>query len=206
MNSKALYILFILIIFSCKKEEETLNYTERFEIETYDLINDAFVPLIEEREKLNPKFNKSKRQIFESPYSFHPKDKLIFNNIIPKEYLSKIDTVLIIKKWESNKLNNFNLIGEHVLRDIHQIYSKDNFELYMKTWRKEIGDSYVLLSNPIFNDEFNKAFVYSRIDDYGDCGLNSSGFHIFSKESGNWKMTKDLLRPDKSKNYCQQHL
>ena len=194
MNLKFFYIIFILFLFSCKKELKTLNYSERYEKETYELINNALIIQVEKKEKFNIKYNKSSRQILEKPYSFYPHDKEIFNNIIPEEYLSKMDTVLKIKKWKVDKLKNFNLIHEEVPKDLHEIYLKNEYKIYKETCRKVIGESYVLLSNPIFIDDFNKAFIYTRTDGISGNCLTSQGFYLYSKESGTWKLTKDLMR------------
>jgi len=198
MYLKSLSIIFLLFLISCKKELKTLSYSERYEKETYELINNALVSQVEKKEKYNIKYNKSDRQILEKPYSFYPHDKEIFNNIIPEEYLSKMDTLLKIKKWKVDKLKRFNLIHEKVPKDLHEIYLKDSYKKYRETCRKVIGESYVLLSNPIFIDNFNKAFIYTRTDGTGGDCLTSQGFYLYSKESGSWKLTRDLMIRDEN--------
>ena len=183
-----IYILLLTSI-SCNKKHAEFNENARQEKETYQLINEAYLPYLEKIGNINSKFGKPKKQIFEIPRTLSEIDSMILKKVISKGLLSDIDTVGFIKKWDKKKLDNVHMIDEQKFDEFLALNRTNDFDLFFKTWEKEIGVFYINISNPIFFDNYNEAFISTNTTDNDwYCGYGSFHALLFQKKNGKWEI------------------
>lgn len=203
--------VFTIVFISCKKEKE-LSFSERYEDEVYELINQSFLPDLDKK-RINKRYKLPSRQIFENTLEINQDVRLSsYLSFINQQFLNKeIDSSAKyrIVQWNKNQLEETRIIDSlkrnkflllvSILREIEypsegydSIKSAKLFHNYINQWEKEIGDYYVQISSPIFNINFTKAILLYRLhgSDYF-CGTGSTGFKEFEKINNKWRMLKE---------------
>ena len=209
MKKTFLYLIVFIVVLSCKKEKE-LSFSERYEDEAYELINQQFLPYVD---TINVQYNGNKffkRKIYLITNEYHSeKNKYYLSHLIDSKIFTKEEVDLNeknkIRNWNKDKLFNTIIIDSVFFKRVDSINKikrkfvlihedplsqkrdKELFDLGKEFFKIDIGEPLFTISSPFFNKEFNKAVYYfNGIESFIGCG-GISDYQYFEKHNGVWK-------------------
>ena len=164
------------------------------ETEAYNIINNTLLNKIESLESYNKYYNKSTKQIFEIPLSQEEIDWAI-KIIRLNNFSDSICTVTKVKKWDKFKLDSgVLLVKEKTYSNFKSLNNSNDFSLFIEKWEQEIGNSYINMSNIIFNKKFDKAYILCERTNFNwMCGTGKIHFFEFLRKDNEWIINKDFF-------------
>ena len=205
---RSFYLLvFILIFTSCKKER---SFSERYESEAYELLNQQFLPYID---TVNIQYHRKQifeRKVYLTPYEYHSEKHEHYLSHLIESKIFTIDEVNLnqenkLQFWNKNKLLNTKIIDSTNFKRVDSIRklefdsrydyedpisenrSKELFDLGIEFFEKDIEEPLFTISSPFFDKEFKKAVYYFNIrEPFIGCG-GFSDYQYFEKHKGVWK-------------------
>ena len=207
MKKTLLYLVVFITILSCKKE---LSFSERYEDEAYELINQQFLPYIDTINIQTHRKEVFERKIYFTPYEYHSeKHKYYLSHLIDSKIFTKAEVDLNqeskIKKWNKKRLTNTKTIDSTNFRRVDSIREikralelihddplsqkrdKEIYNLGQEYFKIDIGEPLFTISSPFFDKEFKKAVYYFNVrEPFIGCGAFSN-YQYFKKHDGAWK-------------------